>query len=182
MLSFYLFSAVLGGILVGFSAFFGADDGHDTDTDTDTDSTHDSDSDSGGTWLALLSLRFWTYTLGALGTTGALLTWLTGLGSFAVLTAAIGTGLLAGFSISTLMRLLKRSESSSLPERANLLGAGARVLVTVRPHETGKVRLDVNGELVDLLAVSDAEHTLEAGTQVIIVALEGDKARVIQHA
>ena len=180
MLSFYLFSAVLGGILVGFSAFFGADDSHDTDTDTDTDAQDGSD--HGDTWLALLSLRFWTYTLGAMGTTGALLSGLTGLGTGAVFGTALATGLVAGFSISTLMRALKRSQNSSLPERANLLGAGAKVLVAVRPSETGKVRVDVNGELVDLLAVSDSENTLEAGTQVVVIALEGDKARVIQNA
>lgn len=182
MLSFYLLTAILGGTLVVFSAIAGADDGADTDHDTDASGDQDGETSDAGAWVAIFSLRFWTYTLGALGSTGALLTWLTDLPSGLTFAASSLTGLFAGFSISTAMRLLKRTQNSSLPDRRSLLGSAARVLVTVRPHEIGKIRLDVGGEILDLLAVTDSERALEPGTQVVVVALEGDKARVVDHA
>ncbi len=57
-------------------------------------------------------------------------------------------------------------------------GRRGRVLLPCSPERAGKVRVSLKGQTVDLRAVSEGE-TIPAGTEVLIVDVHDDLARVV---
>jgi hypothetical protein len=183
MLGFYIFSAIVGGILVLVNVFVGGH-GHDFEGGHDFDhggADHDSDHGDAdhGLWLPFLSLRFWTYFFAATGAVGLLLTKLSGSGEPTTGIIALATGLVCGLSVAIAVRYLSRYDSDSAAKMDDLLGMEAKVLVTVRQDSPGKIRCHLKGDTIDLLALAQDDAILEVGSDAIIVAIEDDRARVV---
>lgn len=123
-----------------------------------------------------LSMRFWTFSLFGFGMVGAPLHYLHLVGPLASLLMAVATGLLSGLGVALVHRWLQGSVSS-MTTQTDTVGKAARVTVPMAKGQLGKVRVDVKGKRVDLLATSDSESLL-AGEEVVVVGYEGDRVRV----
>lgn len=198
----YLFSLIVGGVLLGASILLG---GHDTDVDADADADVDLDvdadadvdidadadvdvdadadvdkdfghGDAAGFLYTFLSMRFWVFFLAAFGLTGIVLDgfdlahpWL-GL----ALSIAMGTG--SGFLAVTAIRKLGSDRDSRVVSSKDYVGKTARVLVPFEGEGLGKVRVDIRGNSIDLLASGLEEGDYEG--EVLIVEMDGSRARV----
>jgi membrane protein implicated in regulation of membrane protease activity len=124
-----------------------------------------------------LSLRFWTFGLAGFGLVGTAL-------HFLSLTGPLATGVLAllvgGFSgaLSTYtFRALKRAQTSTGSEADAAVGQVGRVLLGIEAGKRGKIRVEIRGQLVDLLASTD-ETSLDEGTEVVVEEMRGTTAHV----
>jgi hypothetical protein len=61
----------------------------------------------------------------------------------------------------------------------DLMGAEGTVTVAVRGEVPGRIRCNLKGEIIDLLAITEPGQTLEIGTSVIVTTFENDRARVM---
>ncbi len=183
MLTLYVITAVIGGILVLYSVIAGSEHGQDADHDTDHDHGNDHDHHGGDgheVWIPFFSLRFWNYGLTFFGVTGLLLTQFSDIGPLFTAWAAGGTGFVAGLGVAYLIHLAKKTEASSGAEIADLMGAEGKVLVAIREGQPGKIRCNLKGELLDLVALSDDGTNLEVGNKALVVGIDGERVRVIQ--
>ncbi len=129
-------------------------------------------------WIPFTSLRFWTYLTAVFGVTGLVLTLFARTPEPFTVFVSIGTGLVMGLVASGIVRWLAKNESQSAITEQDLLGAEAKVLVTVRGSLPGKVRLQVKGSTLDLVAISEKDGEIAAGEEVLVVGFEGNNARV----
>lgn len=175
MLVAYLVSLFVGGVLVLMSAFAGH--GHDVGDHEVAHGGHDAD-----VWLPFLSIRFWTYGLTAFGLTGVGMVFTAGMSAPAALPWAISGGLAVGFLVSLLARLARKGETNSAAMRDDFNGKVARVIVPIRPGLPGKIRVQVKGDWIELLALPEHGTEISADEEVIIVGLENDRARVVSKS
>jgi len=92
------------------------------------------------------------------------------------LSAAAGLG--SGFLASGVFRTLRRPDVTSSASLDEASGQLARVLLPCGPEQQGKVRVTIKGQTVDLMAT--AEGTLEPGTEVVVLDVKEDVARVVR--
>jgi membrane protein implicated in regulation of membrane protease activity len=156
--------------------------GHgDLDLHHDVGGTHaghgDAHHSDAGAIAIFLSLRFWTFGLMSFGFVGTLLHFLRLAGSVVTLGTAIAVGLLSGILASAAMRAIARAQTSSGGEVDEAVGHIGRVLIPVERDKRGKVRIEVHGRLVDLIASTDDER-LEGGESVIVEEMRGTTAHV----
>jgi membrane protein implicated in regulation of membrane protease activity len=184
MLTVYILAAIVGGILVLASALLGGE--HDTHFggdahfgDTDFHNIGGDDGIHSDIYLPFLSLRFWTYFAACMGVTGLLLTNFTNYSSPVVAIAALGTGLVAGYAVTFVMKAINQRESDSGIKEDHLVGKEARVLVGINSASEGKIRLDVKGELVDMTAFTSEANALLPGDRALVVSIENGKANVV---
>ena len=203
MLPIYLGSLALGGILIGASLIMGGGDGDmdgdvDADADFDVDADADFDGDLAATadvtagdlihvddathqkvkrWIPFFSLRFWTFGLGSFGLVGSLLT---ALGVAAALTAGAATvfGLGIGICTAWIFHTLSRQQVTGKVDLKHLAGTHATVLLPLRPGKTGKIRLLVDGQHVDLMATSQCAEPLDRQDDVLVVNIRDGIATV----
>lgn len=158
--------------------------GHDADVgglDLDGDGVpdvqgHDAAHDS--PWLPWASLRFWAVACAASGAIGTLGLWLTDTSRPVVAVVAAVSGVVLGWlSHYTLLRLA-RDGSSSVAELHTGRGRMARVVTPIGEGTRGKIRLEIRGQLVDLVATS--ETPLEAGADVVVTEIEAGEAQVVR--
>ena len=124
----------------------------------------------------LLSMRFWTFALMAFGMVGTPLH-LLGRTSFVVtLAMAIGIGVASGLAAVSVFRALKKTVSSAAGVQ-DMVGKIAKVTLSVNKGSLGKVRLEVKGKQVDILAVTDIESIRE-GSDVVVVEFRDGHAYV----
>jgi membrane protein implicated in regulation of membrane protease activity len=129
-----------------------------------------------GAAALLLSTRFWTFALAAFGMAGAALHYLHLAGVVLTLVLASGSGLGSGLVAALVFRAVKQGvSSSSTPDDA--VGKVGRVLVPVRKGQTGKVRIEVKGKTLDVLATTDGAEVAE-GDSVLVVEMRGSSACV----
>lgn len=203
----YLFSLIVGGVLLGASILLG---GHDTDVDADADADLDLDADAdadldldadadadidadadgdldkdfghgdaAGFFYAFLSMRFWVFFLAFFGLTGLVLdgldlvssSWL-GLG------LAVAMGLGTGLGAVSLIRRFGSDADSRIVTSKDYIGKSAKVLVPFDGKGVGKVRVRVKGSSVDLLASGFDEESFDGKEEVLIVEMDGSRARV----
>jgi hypothetical protein len=129
-------------------------------------------------WASMfLSLRFHMFAALGFGLVGAPVEAL-GLSSPGLtFVVALLTGLGVGVAASAAFRWLGRETLSSGATAAELIGQLGRVLVACGKGRTGKVRLTVRGQTLDLLASTD-EASIEAGRGIIIQEVYGDRVHV----
>lgn len=187
----YLAALILGlGVLLLQFVMPGADadgahapelGGHgDIDVHHDVGGDHGGHGDghSGAGAIAIfLSFRFWTFGLMAFGFVGTLLHFLKLAGPVMSLSAAVSVGLLSGFLASFAMRAIARSQTSSGGEADEAIGQIGRVLIPLERGKHGKIRIEVHGRLVDLIATTDDEQ-LEGGATVMVEEMRGTTAHV----
>jgi membrane protein implicated in regulation of membrane protease activity len=197
MLTVYLVCLLIGGTFVAGSALFGGHDhgGVDHGLDHDASAPLHAGGDAeqseavvpadaahalgAGTaeaahaWLPFLSMRFWTFFLAFFGLTGTVLTGLALWSSqLFIAPAAVAMGLFSGYGVSyTFGRLRRETISSSLQEQ-DYIGATGRVLLPVSRGEQGKVRLEIQGRIVDLIAETEDEQPLAVRQEVLVYGLE----------
>lgn len=186
----YAFALVFGLILLGASVFLGGDDA-DVDADADADFDADGDADAGGhadgghgdiggLFGVLGSTRFWTFFAAFFGMTGLVLD---GLDLAAPVIAgglAVGVGSLCGWAAVTVLRHLGSSDSGVVAGVNDYVGKTGEVRLAAGPGRLGKVRIELRGTTVDVLAVSE-DADLARGEQALIVGMDGTKALVVKY-
>jgi len=203
MLTLYILSAVIAGGLIILSAVTGLgshgdapDFDHDVHTDFDHDVHVDADHDihtghdsiihhdvvkTADGWLPFLSLRFWTYFFGAGGVAGLLLSVLGASAEPLTLILSAGTGLLMGYAAFIATRLARRADLDSKIGEKDFIGAHGRIMVATRDGQMGKVRVEIKGEILDVVALSDNGEDIEHGEDVFIVGFDANQARVVRQ-
>jgi membrane protein implicated in regulation of membrane protease activity len=185
----YLFGLIVGGVLLGSSLLLGghgdADgpDGADADAEAGLDKEFSKDLAVDGAGADFLlwrfkSVRFWTFFLAFFGLTGVLLEGL-GLTSAAWVTllSSFGMGSVAGFGATEAIRRLTADTSGKAADSNDYVGKSVRVIVPVKPGGTGKVRLQLKGSTVDVLA-EGIEGEFASQDEAIIVEMSGTTARI----
>ncbi len=136
--------------------------------------------DAGADFLlwSLKSVRFWTFFLTFFGLTGLVLDGLE-LVPFELVTAVLATGMGAasGFAISGAVRSLSQDTVGRVAESGDYVGKSAKVLVAPKTGGVGKVRVEIRGNTVDVLATTDEDDILN-NEEVMIIEMEGTTARV----
>lgn len=172
----YIFGLVVGGVILGASLLFGGEeDGSDGADDGSVASP------IGGVDVVLgsfRSLRFWTFFAAFFGLSGTVLDGFGLVGSKLVtLGIALGTGAFAGFGATEVMRRLAADTSGKVATSLDYIGKSARVVVPVKSGGVGKVRIQLKGTTVDVLAEA-IEGDFDARDEALIVEMDGAKARI----
>ncbi|MCB9616490.1 MAG: NfeD family protein [Sandaracinus sp.] len=190
----YIAALVLGGVLLGASLLLGGHDadgpdadGPDVDADVDADVELEADADgldkdldvgaaSDAFWI-LRSFRFWMFFLAFFGLTGVTLDGL-GLVDTSWITAVLSVvmGAIAGGGAATAFRMLASDETAEAAGASDYVGKSAKVLVAPKRGTVGKVRVEVKGQLVDLLATTEDE--IGADDEVLVIEMDGTRARI----
>lgn len=195
----YLTSLIIGGVLLGASILLGGHDdadldasgdvdgdlGADAELDIDADGGLDKDvdptghGDFSGVLFSFLSLRFWTFFLAFFGLTGIVL------GSLNLVSSdwlgfllALGMGLSTGLGATAIIRRLSADHTGRAVSSRDYIGKTARVIVPFEGQGVGKIRVDIKGSTVDLLASGFEEEGYGGKEEVVIVEMDGARARV----
>lgn len=193
--SAYLFALVLGGVLLGSSIVMGGQAEGDAGDAGDAASPH-VDAHVGDLVHvakeplarrrvrpllgAALSMRFWTFFSAFFGLTGVVLEGLGLVTAITALVVALGMGLTCGLGATSLFRHLSANTTGVAARSRDYIGRGGRVLVTIRPGGLGKIRLEIHGTTVDVLATTDGAP-IEAGEGAMIIEMRDTTAIVIRQ-
>lgn len=193
----YLFSVIVGGVLLASSLLLGGHEDADLDAgDVDLDLDLDADADGGldkdlgahgdlsGFLFLFLSLRYWIFFLAFFGLTGLVLDMLNLVGSqWLGLGLAVAMGTVTGLGATSLIRKLGTDTTGRVVTSKDYVGKTARVVVPFEGASYGKVRINIKGNSVDLLATGFNEEGYEGKEEVVIVEMDGPRARVARlHA
>jgi len=197
MLPVYLFALVVGLGVLAVQIALGsngdadgdADMGHDLPAHDAGDGDGDGDGDGqhglaksdhtgdGGPLVFLLSTRFWVFSLLAFGFSGTLIYLFHLAGPIAGALVAAFAGLSSGAFAVAALRALRRSSNPGTAHAREAVGRTGRVLVAFEKGSTGKVRVVLKGQSVDLLAKTD-EARFARGEEVLIEDIQGEVAQV----
>lgn len=195
MLTIYLTTLIIGGSLLLLSIFLGGDGDHGADHDfdahfdgeLDTDFDGDFDGDFGAdldgeadvgfdaafdAWLPIASIRFWTFFAAFFGMTGTALTATSNLGMTLTLGPAIGVGYVSGVAATRILKSLSKKSVGRVLNSEDLVGTVGALTLPVAPGVAGKIRMQIGGRTVELLAESD--ETINAGANAIVISVLDD--------
>jgi membrane protein implicated in regulation of membrane protease activity len=186
----YVFALVLGSILLGASFLLGGDhdhgdaDGHvevevDHDLDTHADGGHDAQGDLGGFVGVLFSMRFWTFFAAFFGLTGVVLDGFNLTAELMAFGLSLGVGLTTGWVAVALLHRLATNDTGVAAGVDDYVGKSGELLIAVRPDRIGKIRIELKGTTVDVLALTEDEP-IAKGEQALILEMRGDKALVVR--
>jgi membrane protein implicated in regulation of membrane protease activity len=204
MLLFYIYIAafVVGGILLAASLFLGhqdadsgdvhvdaaeADAGADADAHVEADAHVDAHADLAGGhgtelsdfWLPFVSVRFWVFFLCFFGLTGTIFSLLALAGKWMTLVAAVGMGAVTGFAAAFIIQRLKSVEVGKALDEEDFKGQEGTVMLPLSPGGQGKIRLEVGGNIVDLVARSEEQTPIERGRKVLVIDFKEGEAVVV---
>lgn len=180
MIYLYLISLVVGGGLLGVSIVLGGHGAHDASTpDTLAPAGHEGPSGGAESYLYwLVSVRFWTFFVAFFGLTGLVFEGL-GLASRSLtLVVAVVMGAVTGGGAMTVIGKLTKDDANSAVSTKDYIGRTGRVLVGFAGGGVGKVRLEVKGTSVDLLATPEDDRTYTPNDEIIVVEMDGLHAKV----
>jgi membrane protein implicated in regulation of membrane protease activity len=126
----------------------------------------------------VLSTRSLMYGLFAFGLSGAGLHALRAAGPWAVFALAAATGAAVTLAVGATLRAVADPAASGEAELVEARGRAGRVLVPISRGQRGKVRVQIKGQTVDLLATTTGGD-LPAGTEVLVVDVRGEVAEVV---
>jgi membrane protein implicated in regulation of membrane protease activity len=124
-----------------------------------------------------LSLRFWIFGSLAFGMVGSLLHFGGLASSLPTLVVASVMGMGSGVLASWIFRTLNRAQVTSGAGENDAVGHVGKVLIRVPTVGHGKVRIQLKGQTLDLLATTD-ETELAPGEQVLIEEMRDGRAHV----
>lgn len=193
MLSVYLIALLVGGFLLAMSMLGGGDtDAHaDADFDGDADADFDADADIDGGhdgfdvmgWFPIASLRFWTFFAAFFGLTGLVIDAGGIAGPYVGLGVAAVVGYACGYTMTRLIRSLRRERVDSSVAASDCIGETARVILPVTPDRAGKIRLEIKGRTVELTAeTEDQDLELDPGQTCVVYGLTEDGRAVVTRA
>lgn len=132
-------------------------------------------------WLGVMkSLKFWTFGICFFGLTGLVLSNLSvALPAVIVAIAAVIMGILCGGLISGSLRVLRHQKADSLVRSADLVGIAGTVEVPFNATSRGKVRLQIKGSILDLIAYTDEAREFQTGEQVLVVSTDQNRLWVV---
>ena len=153
--------------------------GHgDADAHLDHDAGHgDAHGHEAGSWSVFVSTRFWTFLLLAFGLVGALITFFQFAGPLVTAIVALVAGFAAGLFAALTLRALRRSQASSSTTLGDAVGTTGRVLIPCAKGKVGKVRLQLKGQAVDVMAMTN-EPEIPVGETVVVEDVRGGIAQV----
>jgi membrane protein implicated in regulation of membrane protease activity len=167
-----------GDVHVGDADFDAdADADFDADADADADVHADHGHADGGFLPIFLSLRFWTFAFLAFGLSGSLLHYLDLANAVITPAVAVTFGVLAGLLATLTFRALRRTEANSGATAGDAVGQVGKVMLRVDKGRRGKVRIQLKGQTVDLIATTDEEQ-LEPGQLVMVEEVRETTAHV----
>jgi membrane protein implicated in regulation of membrane protease activity len=123
-----------------------------------------------------LSMRFWTFGLMTFGLVGTLLHYLDLAGLGLSLGLSLASGLFFGIAAACIFRTLKGGVSSATT-MDDTVGKLGKVTVPVRKGGIGKVRVQMKGQTMDLLATTESD-CIAPGDEVVVVEFRGEQALV----
>jgi len=126
----------------------------------------------------LMSIQLWTYLLAFGGLTGLLLRTVAHVGEPVAGLSALSVGLFTAFSARAVMRKMSVTTESGTLQEEHMIGSMAQVLIPAPAGGMGKVRLEVRGQLVDLMAKSSDGGPLAEGIDVTILDIRDGQAEV----
>lgn len=188
----YLAALIIGLGTIALQLFMSGEADGDADADAHIDAELDADGDldadahahadhgghgDGGFLPIFLSLRFWTFAFLAFGLSGTLLHYLDLASRAIVAPIALALGVASGLLASLTFRALQRSEHHSGATASDAVGQVGKVLIPLSKSGRGKVRIELKGQTVDLIATTD-EEALEAGQLVMIEEMRETQAHV----
>lgn len=181
MIYLYLISLVVGGGLLGVSIILGGHGGgHDVHTpETLAPAGHEGPSGGAETYLYwLVSVRFWTFFVAFFGLTGLVFEGLGLASRWVTLGVSVAMGAISGGGAMFVLRKLTNDDANSAVSTADYVGRTGRVLVGFGAGGVGKVRLEVKGSSIDLLAMPEDERTYAPNDEIIVVEMSGLHAKV----
>jgi membrane protein implicated in regulation of membrane protease activity len=203
MLVVYLSSLIIGGSLLSLSLFAGGHDAdadadgfdhdvgadgfdHDVDAgdldaaelDGDADVDHDAEDVHGSVgvidaWLPLTSVRFWTFFLAFFGLVGTALLLTSPMALPLTLIPSGGVGYVSGIAAVRVLRSLARQQIGSTMADDELVGEVGVLLLPVGPEQDGKIRVQVAGRTLELIAQSEDEE-LKVGDSAVVLGVRDD--------
>lgn len=126
----------------------------------------------------LLSVQLWTYFLAFGGLTGLLLRTVAHVVEPVAGLTALGVGLTTALGARALLRRAAEPGDPGTTQLDRLVGSSARVLIPAPAGATGKIRLEVRGQTLDLLARSSDGTALGEGIEVIVLDVREGVAEV----
>ena len=166
----YLIAVVLGGGSLLVQMFAGGDHGDPGHGLDHGDATHP---DGPG----ILSTRSLVYTVFTFGFVGGLLHVLRVVEPRIALAVAIVSALFAGAAVGYLFQSLSNAGASGAAGLDEVRGRNGRVLVGCARGRRGKIRVQLKGHQVDMLATTDEEQIAE-GSEVVVVGVQDGVAHV----
>jgi membrane protein implicated in regulation of membrane protease activity len=127
-----------------------------------------------------LSLRFWIFAMLGFGLSGTLLHLFDLAGPVSIALIASLAGLASGAFATWALRVASHSPASSTVDVAHARGRVGRVLVPCARGKVGQIRVELQGQSVDLLATAD-DDDITRGEYVLVIDFEGDIARVARR-
>lgn len=124
-----------------------------------------------------LSLRFWVFGLLAFGLVGTPLHYLDLASPPLTAVFAIVMGVVCGGVASWVFKSLSRQQVSSGGAETDPVGHVGKVLIPLAGSGRGKVRVEVRGQTLDLLATTD-EQSIDEGELVLIEEMRDGEAHV----
>lgn len=192
----YVFALVLGSVLLGASFLLGGDHDADADVDADfdadadadfdadgdldahADAGHDTHGDVGGFFGVLGSMRFWTFFAAFFGLTGLVLDGLDLATEVAAMVLAIGVGFLTGWTAVKLIRTLAANDTGVAAGVNDYVGKSGELRLAAGPGRLGKIRIELKGTTVDVLA--EADEPIAKGEEALIVEMREMRAVVVR--
>lgn len=179
----YLSALVMGlGILLVQIAFGkmhdvhgGGSDGGAEGKDVGTNGAH-VEGDEGVVGL-FLSTRFWVFAALGFGLSGALLHYVTTVWSILAFAIAFVAGISSGLFAAITFRVATKSGVSSTAHASHAVGKVGRAVAAVQKGSLGKVRIELQGQVVDFLATTDDEE-IARGEAVLIEDMKDGVATV----
>ncbi|MBA2662397.1 MAG: hypothetical protein H0U74_08900, partial [Bradymonadaceae bacterium] len=152
----------------------------DVDVDHDVDHGGKDIETFGRRFNPLLSFKFYTFALAFFGLTGVIFTLLALASPVVTAVLAAIMGFAAGLGVSYVLHVANRSEGSAGITEGDYKGTMAKVMLPIKQGQRGKVRMQIKGRTVELLAVGeDDEVMLDLNEDCIVLGIEDGVARVV---
>ncbi len=150
MLSLYLFSLLVGGVMLAVAAF-GGGHGHDGADGLAHGGGFDSSHDHSDTGAKILSLRTLTYLLFVFGGVGSALSW-AGMNRWIAFPIALTLGVGVAALVAFTFRFLTRTDSGGRTGEDSFVGLQGKVVLPIGAGGLGKVMVQRGDRTYELVA------------------------------